>query len=109
MNKLKEALAGLWAYIVLILGGIIAIVLYVLNLKSKELDAANAKIKLADTQKEADAIETDIKAKQQQQDLNKKEVSGLDQALDLLEEKRKEIRKEGDLKDSQVEDYWKKK
>ncbi len=109
MTKLKEALAGIWYYIVLIVGGAVAILLYVLNLKNKELDAAKAKISLATTQKQADALEAEIKMKQQSQDLNKKELAALDKALDLLTEKRKNIKSEGDLKDSQVEDYWNKK
>lgn len=109
MTKLKEALAGVWYYIVLILGAILGVVLYVLNLKSKELDAAKAKINLASTQKEADAIEAEINGKKAQQDLNKKELASLDKALDLLAEKRKTINKEGNLTDKQVEDYWNKK
>ena len=96
MKKLKEALAGVWYYIVLILGAILGIVLYVLNLKNKELDAAKAKINLASTQKEADAIEAEINKKKDQQDLNNKQLASLDKALDLLAEKRKSIDKEGD-------------
>lgn len=106
MKKLKEALAGVWYYIVLVLGAILGVVLYVLNLRSKELDAAKAKIALADTQKQADALESEIKGKMEQQDLNKKEMAGLEKALDLLTEKRKNIKKEGNLNDEAVEDYW---
>lgn len=109
MNKLKEAIAGVWYYVVLILGAILGIVLYVLNLKNKELDAAKAKIALANTQKQADAIESEIKGKMDKQDVNKKELASLEKALDLLTEKRKSIKNEGNLNDEQVEDYWNKK
>lgn len=109
MKKLKEAIAGIWYYIVLVLGAIIGVILYILNLKNKELDAAKAKIALVDTQKQADAIESEIKGKMEQQNLNKKEMAGLEKALDLLTEKRKNIKKEGNLNDEAVEDYWNKK
>jgi hypothetical protein len=41
--------------------------------------------------------------------LTKQEAADLQKSLDLLEEKRQSIKKEGDLTDSQVEDYWAKK
>lgn len=109
MNKLKEGLASVWGYIVLIGGAVVGILLYVLNLRNKELEAAKAKIALAKTQKEADALESEIQAKLKEKELNKKEVEGLNKALDLIAEKRQSLKKEGDLTDSQVEDYWNKK
>lgn len=109
MNKLKEGLASVWGYIVLIGGAAIGILLYVLNLKSKQLDAAKAKIALANTQKEADAIEAEINKKLAEKELTKREQEDLNKALDLLAEKRQSIKQEGNLTDSQVEDYWNKK
>jgi len=109
MSKIKMVLSGIWQYLVLILGAILGIVLYVLNLKNKELDAAKAKIALANTQKEADALESEIKTKITEQDLNKKELEGLQKALDLLDKKRESIKDEGNIKDEKVEDYWNKK
>ncbi len=109
MNKLKEGLASVWGYIVLIGGAVVGILLYVLNLRNKELEAAKAKIALAKTQKEADALESEIQAKLKEKELNKKEVEGLNKALDLIAEKRQNLKNEGDLTDSQVEDYWNKK
>lgn len=109
MDKIKAGLASVWGYIVLIGGAAIGILLYILNLKSKELDAAKAKIALANTQKEADAIEAEIKGKMAEKELTKREAADLQKSLDLLEEKRQSIKKEGDLTDSQVEDYWNKK
>ena len=109
MDKIKEGLASLWAYIVLGLGAILAIVLYILNLKNKELEAAKAKIALVQTQKQADAIETEIKQQMAEKDLNQKQMDGLQQSLDLLEQKRQTLKQEGDLTDKQVEDFWNKK
>lgn len=106
MNKLKEGLASVWGYIVLIGGAAIGILLYVLNLKSKQLDAAKAKIALANTQKEADAIEAEINKRLAEKELTKREQEDLNKALDLLAEKRQSIKQEGNLTDSQVEDYW---
>ena len=109
MEKIKQAFSSVWGYVVLIGGGAIALLLYFLNLKNKELDAAKAKIALVNTQKEADAIEASIKQDMAQKELNKKDLEGLQKALDILEEKRQSIPKEGTLTDSQVEDYWNKK
>lgn len=106
MNKLKEGLASVWGYIVLICGAAIGILLYILNLKSKQLDAAKAKIALANTQKEADAIEAEINKRLAEKELTKREQEDLNKALDLLAEKRQSIKQEGNLTDSQVEDYW---
>jgi hypothetical protein len=109
MEKIKQGLSSIWGYIVLVVGASIAILLYVLNLKNKELDAAKAKIALVNTQKEADALEASIKQDMAQRDLNQKDLQSLQKALDILEEKRQSILKEGNLTDSQVEDYWNKK
>ena len=109
MEKIKQSFSSVWGYVVLIGGGAIALLLYFLNLKNKELDAAKAKIALVNTQKEADAIEASIKQDMAQKELNKKDLEGLQKALDILEEKRQSIPKEGNLTDSQVEDYWNKK
>ena len=106
MNKLKEGLASVWGYIVLIGGAAIGILLYVLNLKSKQLDAAKAKIALANTQKEADAIEAEINKRLAEKELTKREQEDLNKALDLLAKKRQSIKQEGNFTDSQVEDYW---
>ena len=109
MNKIKEGLASLWGYLVLIGGAVVAILLYVLNLKNKELDAAKAKIALANTQKEADAIEAEIRQKMAEKELTKRDQEALQKSLDLLAEKRQNLKEEGNLTDSQVEDYWNKK
>ncbi len=102
MNKLKE----IWSYIVLALGAVVAILLYALNLKNKKLEAAKAKIALANTQKEADLIEADIKADMARRDVTKKEMAALEKGLDLLEEKRKALKT--DKTDQEILDHWNK-
>jgi hypothetical protein len=109
MNKLKEGLASVWGYITLIVGAAIGALFYILNLKSKELGAAKAKIALANTQKEADVIEAEINQKLAEKELTKREQEDLNKALDLLTEKRQNLKQEGNFTDSQVEDYWNKK
>jgi len=109
MDKIKEGLASVWGYVVLIGGAVLGIVLYILNLKSKELEAAKAKIALATTQKQADALESEIKQKMAEKEVTKKESADLQKALDLLAQKRQDIKQEGNLTDSQAEDYWNKK
>lgn len=109
MNKIKQSLANVWGYIVLIGAAAVGILLYALNLKSKELDAARAKIDLAKTQKEADAIEAEIRQKMSEKELTKQESADLQKSLDLLSQKRQSLKEEGNLSDSQVENYWDKK
>lgn len=107
MNKIKEFFANIWGYIVLIGGGIIAILLYMLNLKNKKLEAAKAEIALATTQKDADVIEAQIKEKMAQRADNKKEMAVLEKSLDLLEQRRQNLKDER-KNDQEKEDYWNK-
>lgn len=110
MNKIKEFLATAWGYIVLVLGAIAGILIYTLQAKQKKIDALNAKIDLADTQKKADLIEADIKQHLDNNKLLDKEVKELNKSLDLLAQKRQELAKTEPTKSpDEIEDFWNKK
>jgi len=107
VDKIKQFFSSAWANIVWILGGIIAILLYIMNLKDKKNNELQAKIDLAGTQKEADLIEVDIKNRLQQADLSQKEINNLNDNLAQLEEKRKQIENNNkSVSSKDAEDYW---
>lgn len=99
MNLLKN----IWAKIVIGLTAILGIVLYILNLKNKELNAYKAKIHLADTKEQVKDIEREIITKMEEVKDNKVEIAKLEKNLEQLENKKLQIA-EKDGRD--VEDYW---
>lgn len=105
MNKIKDILSNIWAYIVLIGGGAIAILLYILNVRNKELEAAQAKIAVANTQKDAELIEADINQRLANEDLADKDRAALQKSLDLLNQKRQTL-SDPRTTDQAKEDYW---
>ncbi len=108
MDKIKAFFSGIWFYLVLIVGGAVAVLLYMLNLKNKELEAAQAKIALAQTQKDADLIEVDIKQRLANEQLADKDRAALQQSLDLLNQKRQSLSDTRTNDDQAKADYWNK-
>ena len=111
MDKIKEAtknfFSAIGGYIVLALGAVIGILVYAFVRKNEQLQSAQAKLALANTQKEVDLIEVEIKQKMANREATAKELASLQQSLDLVAEKRKNLT---DTKsESEVEDYWNKK
>ena len=102
MNKLKQ----IWGYIVLVLGAAVGILLYALNLKNKKLEAAKARLALANTQKEVDLIESDIRRDMENREITKTELAGLQKSLDLIEEKSQAIK--ANKTDQEILDHWNK-
>jgi hypothetical protein len=110
MDKIKESLSAIWGWIVVVVGAAIGIMLYIIQAKQKKIDALNAKVELADTQKKADLIEVEIKQHLDNADLLDKEAKELNKSLDNLEQKRKEIAASEKNKTSdEVESFWNKK
>lgn len=110
MDKIKEAVKNFFSaiggYIILALGAVVGVLLYAFIRKSEQLQSAQAKLALANTQKEVDLIEVEIKQKMAQRDVTKRELADLQKSLDLIAEKRKNLK---DTKtDSEIEDYWNK-
>jgi hypothetical protein len=109
-DKIKAFLSNVWAVVVLVLGGALGIMLYFLKAKQREINALNAKIDLADTHAKADLIQADINQRLQNKDLLQKEVTELNNSLDALAEKRKQITANESAKTPQeAEDFWNKK
>lgn len=98
-----ELLKNLWAKIVLGLVGAIGILLYILNLKDKEIVAHKAELQLADTKEKVKDIERDIKVKMDKHKDNKKQLDKLDKVLIKLEDKKKKMAADEGV---DIESYW---
>lgn len=103
-----ETLKKYWGYLATGLAGILGIVFYVLNRRGKEIDSLHAQIALADTEKKADILEsqiTELKADKNNLDKHNQE---LDKALAAVQNKRTEIAAtQKELKDPKaIADYW---
>lgn len=95
-------------YIVEIMAVVIGLLIYYINLKGKENRALQARIQMAQTQKQADLIEADVNEKLQNKDLLQKQVADLQQSLVSLQQRRDEIAKvEAGKTPEQIADYWK--
>jgi uncharacterized membrane protein YraQ (UPF0718 family) len=114
--KIKSGLTTLWkafndafttasSKLAVIFGVIIGFLLFYLSQKNKQVAALQAQVSLVQTQKAADALESTIKAKLQDNSLLNQEVQGYNAALAQLQEKRQTL-PEGDRTESPV-DYWK--
>jgi septal ring factor EnvC (AmiA/AmiB activator) len=110
MDKIKQGLKDLWGWLVLIGAAAIGILLYIIQAKQKKINAMNAKIELADTQKKADLVEVEIKEHLANNATLDKEIKELNKSLELLKQKRKEIAVgEENKTPDEVEDFWSKK
>ena len=111
MDKIKEAIKNFFSaiggYIILALGAVVGILLYAFIRKNEQLQSAQAKLALANTQKEVDLIEVEIKQKMADRATTAKELQGLQQSLDLIAEKRKNLT--DNKSESEIEEYWNKK
>jgi hypothetical protein len=105
MNKIKLFLKNIWTYLILSGTVIIGILLWLLNIKNKELEAAKAQIQLVQTQKDADLIETDINKRLAEEQLSNTQRAGLQQSLKLLEEKRNTLTDPRTTNQAKA-DYW---
>lgn len=106
MSKLKELFNNVSIYIFIGLTAVFGYVVYLLSLRNKELLSAKARLELANTQKEVDLIEAEIKQKLAEKQNTKVEVEALNKTLDLIKDKRDNLNKEGTLTDKQVEEFW---
>ena len=108
LDNIKTFFEGIWFYIVFVVGAVIAILLYALNLKNKELESAQAKIALVQTQKDADLIESDVKQRLANEQLADKDRAALQQSLDLLNQKRQSLTDTRTNSDQDKADHWNK-
>ena len=89
--------------------GIVAILLYMLNLKQKKLNAYEAQIRLVETKEQADALEHEINTLKEKRGTTKEKLDELGEALIQLKDKKAELKKKADDRTPQeVEDHWNK-
>lgn len=103
-----ETLKKYWATVATFVAGFVGLLLFFLSRKGAEVNALQAKVALAKTEKEADVLEAEIKALKTNKDNLAKHNAELDKALETVENKRVEIREEAkNLKDPKaIADYW---
>lgn len=106
MEKLKE----IWGYVVAGVVGLIGVLVYIVTRRGDEINKLKSKVALTETQKQADALEVEIKQAQENKANLKKENQELDKTLQQLDSKREEIKKDvAELKDPKaIADYWNK-
>lgn len=98
-----EFLKNLWAKIAVFFAAAAGILLYILTLKKREVNAYKAKIKLAETKDQVKDIEREILTKMEERKDNHKAIAKLEKNLEDVEKKKSEIAmKEG----RDVEEYW---
>jgi predicted nucleic acid-binding Zn-ribbon protein len=103
-----ETLKKYWAMIGAGVAGFVGILLFLLSRKGAEVNALQAKVALAKTEKEADVLEAQIQALKTNKDNLAKHNAELDKTLEAVENKRVEIREEAkNLKDpKEIASYW---
>lgn len=104
MEKIKSFFSSLGGILVAILSVVGAVLAYVFIRKQEENEALKAKLNLANTQKEVDVLEVEIKQKAAERELNAKEQAAVDRDLAAIEEKRKAIKTTAT--DQEIEDFW---
>jgi len=98
-----------WVYITGTVAAVIGFLWYFLSLKNREVNKLKTKIKLVDTERESDIIESEIRSIRDEKKRTSKEITEINKALDSLEEKRKNIKKEVKSKNNtEIEEYWNK-
>lgn len=103
MNFIKKY----WEIVIVAITGIIGFIVYALNSKKTEESIHAAVIDLAKTQKEADAIEVNIKALKDDKSQTTKQIESLDKDLVLVDKKREELKAAPPKTDKEIEDFWK--
>lgn len=105
--NIKNFFSTLWSKVLLVLGVVVAILFYILNLKKKEANALKARISLLTTEKEADIIETEIKGLLEDRQKTTEEIAELKAALKELAQKRQALKKAASNKTpKEIEDFW---
>lgn len=108
IQKIKDFFSSVAGYIAVGVALLIGYLVYSLTSKKSEVEALKAQINLANTQKQADLIEVDIKNRLENKNLLQKEVDELNQSLVSLQDKRQQIAKEEANKTpDEVEQFWK--
>ena len=103
-NNLTNFAHSISCNLVLILGTIVATLVFFLKMKNNEINDLKAQVSIINDQKQADILETTVKQKLQDNSLLQKQIDGYNEVLQQLEEKRKTL-PEGD-KNSDDSSFW---
>lgn len=107
VQNIKDFLKTSWAYLILVVTGLITLLTYLLNRKNSEITYLQSQLANITTQKQADVLEVQIKEKMDNVDLHQKDIDAHQKILDHLEIKRKEITKLQQGKTpQQIEQHW---
>lgn len=106
MNKLKE----IWGWIVAFVVGAVGLFLYFFSRRGDEINALKAKVNLATTEKESDALESEINKAKERKDNLAKQNQELEKVSKQLDQKREDIKKKtSEMTDpNEIADYWNK-
>ncbi len=107
MEKIKSFFSSIGGYVVAALTLVLGVLAFFYTRKKDENTALKAQLGLANTHKEVDIIETELKAKAAERTQTAEELAKTEQDLALIEQKRKEI--VASKTDNEIEDYWNKK
>lgn len=107
MEKIKNFFSSIGGYIVAALALVAGVFAFLYTRKQDENTALKAELGLANTHKEVDIIETELKAKAAEREQTTEELAKTEKDLALIEQKRQEIK--ASKTDEEVEDYWNKK
>lgn len=103
-----ETIKKYWVALAGLVTGFVGLLLFMLQKKGKEVDALNAKVDMAKTEKEADVLEAQIKDLRSDKDNLAKHNEELDKTIQKVQEKREQVAADAkNLKDPKaIADYW---
>lgn len=91
----------------LAIGGVLLGILYLIaNYRKKKYESVEAQLELADTHKQVDLVDAEIKHELETKDLHDKEIKELDDLKAKVDDKRKALDASPNLSDTQITDYW---
>jgi len=107
MDKVKKFFSSMGGKIVLIFSVIFSILIYILDKKNREIVSFKAKAKLVKTEQEAKDLKREINAASKERDMLKGERESINEALNILKTKRKQLKEESKNKSSKdIESFW---
>lgn len=98
-----------WDFIIGGLGAVIGLLWYFLTLKNREARKYKTAVEMANTQREADLVEIEIKQLKGEKKLTKTEIKKLDEQLKNLSKKRENINeKVKNMTSEEIIEFWNK-
>lgn len=105
LTNIKNFFNKIWFYIVLGLLTIIGGLLFILQIKNKEIAELKIKVLLIKTEKEADSLKVDVESLLKDNKRTDDEIKDLEQILVDIKRKKEEL-KDASPSSSEIENYW---